>query len=127
MGKQCEREQLSVVKAQTNEQGLWSNRRESRRSALRRERRGEERSLAKVGRGAQTGLFQKCMRKGDNSMLFGQVIFVWPRLLPTDGAPQRCSTLVVEDSISRERGGAETGHLPLVPHTRRVSSRVFRP
>lgn len=45
MGKQCEREQLSVVKAQTKEQGLWSNKQERAGEAL---RRGEE------GRGALT-------------------------------------------------------------------------
>lgn len=44
MGKQCEREQLSVVKAQTKEQGLRSNRQERAGEA----RRGEE------GRGALT-------------------------------------------------------------------------
>lgn len=45
MGKQCEREQLSVVKAQTNEQGLRSNRQERAGEVL---RRGEE------GRGVLT-------------------------------------------------------------------------
>lgn len=104
MGKQFEWEQLSAVNAQTKEnlrpcQGLRSNR---------RERAGEGLRWGEEGRGAlawvrRAGLFQKCIRKGDNFMLLGQVIFVGPRLLPTGGAPQRCSTLVTEDSISRVR------------------------